>query len=488
MRTLLLAVLSVLLVSQVASAADEQDRQASFTMARGFDDRMSVVSGGMDLATTASTGSAGFFHVSEVTVEGLSKACWQTLVAGPVDCVDGALSVAITSGSSFGFSSLNGYEVNAVADHALASFVDLSQADGFDSRLHVGPSIISSLVGGDVEFGRIPALSAAEPGALNILEAGGTLRVIGPAGTTLHTAKFDDPPMLVEGTPRFDRPFGADVIVVPFDAGANAQFIPADEGDAKIGMSPERLELLDTILRNVRLIGPDATASPIAIVEKADDVLSEVFNGAVLRTSLEEDPNSLGDVGFAKFNDLTVSDGTGRSLDFEGSYTLVVGDLGPSFGNTVVSQESQPLRWWVGAFLLIAVVVVGAWLWLRDGPVQHAAPGPHTWVARIATSVGVLATFLIWDWQLNKVLGSSMLTTSGSGTGLGLIILVELASLALAALLIGVPVFLAVRYGLALAKKPRHASLAVTAGVFFTLAFGVLLLPALVSFILGLAA
>jgi hypothetical protein len=96
--------------------------------------------------------------------------------------------------------------------------------------------------------------------------------------------------------------------------------------------------------------------------------------------------------------------------------------------------------------------------------------------------------FVVWDWQLNEVLGSSLLTTGASGSALGILVLVEVASLLMAAALIGVPAFLAVRYGLALANKPKFISLAATAGVFCTVAFGILLLPALVSFLLSLAA
>jgi hypothetical protein len=58
----------------------------------------------------------------------------------------------------------------------------------------------------------------------------------------------------------------------------------------------------------------------------------------------------------------------------------------------------------------------------------------------------------------------------------------------LAGLLIGTPVYLAVRFGLAWLKKPQFASLSGTAAVFLTLALGLLVFPALVAFLLNIVA
>jgi len=335
--------------------------------------------------------------------------------------------------------------------------------------------------------GDVPASLPGRPHAFTALEKGPVLELRDSTGLVLRRVAFDDEPLLVEGAPAFPPSFQLEVVVLPFGDGAKASFTPATDEAAIEGLDADSVAQLDEILSNVRVIGPRAKDAPLAILQKAGPFLSEVFNGAYLRTRLADDPDGLGDVAFARFSDLAIDSG-GRSLDFEGSYTLVVGDLGPSFDNAAVSQESQLLGWWVGLFLLLAVAVVGAWLWLRDGPVQKAEPGPHILVARIATAVGVVATFLVWDWQLDQTLGSSLLTTDGSGTGLGLLAVLELGSLALAGLLIGVPVYLATRYGLALVRQSRYTSLAATAAVFLTAAIGILLLPALVSFIGGLAA
>lgn len=487
MRGALLTLLALGLLAPGAMGATAEQREASFPMADGFDDRMTIVSGAMELRAPAVRESAAFFRPSGVEVLGLTKVCWQAVADVPRQCADGVLKVVVPDGISFGFNSPHGYAVAIDADHALATFVDLGRAPGFDRSLQVGPSVIASLVGSSISFGTVPALTESQPGGMTLLEDSGSLEIRTAAGLLVHRLRPGDPPLTIQGTPRLAAPFEASVVVVPFADGASARFRPAREADAREGLSDARLALLDQVLGNVNILGADAKKAPLAIVARAGDILSEVFNGAFLRTSLSDDPNGLGDVAFAKFDELTVSDGVGRSLDFDGSYTLVVGDLGPSLNGSAVSGDSDSLRWWVGIFLLVAVGVVAAWLWLRDGPVPRVEPGPTVWVARAATAAGVLLTFLVWDWQLNQVLGSSILTTRAGDAGLGLIVLVELASLALAGLLIGVPVFLTVRYGLALAKQPRYVTLAGTAAVFFTVAFGVLLLPALVSFLVGLA-
>ena len=485
-RLVVLAVLAVSLLMPVASGAIVQEREAVFQMAEGFEDRLTVVSGEMELSPPAVSGSAGFFRTSAVSVTGISRACWQQSLANLPTCVDGPLRLSIPTGASFGINSRVPYAVDVEASHALVTFVDLSQADGFGDRMNVGPSAIASLVDGRVAIPDLPRVGPADAIGFTLLEAGQTLELRDAAGAVVHLMRFNDQPLLVEGSPDISGSFGAVVAVLPFEDSASATFRRASDGDAAIGLSPASIDVLNDILANVRIIPAGAKSAPFAILDKADAVLSEVFNGAFLRSKLSDDPNGLGDVAFAKFEELTITDdGSGR-LGFDGSYTLVVGDLGPSFDNSSVSDESQSLRLWVGVFILLAIVVVVAWLWLRDGPVERTAPGPHTWIARIATVVGVVAAFLVWDWQLNQVLGSSLLTTQGTGSGLGAVALIEVGSLLLAGLLIGLPVFLIVRYSLALAKKPKYASLAATAGVFFTVAIGILVLPALVSFIAAL--
>jgi hypothetical protein len=488
-RTLVLLALAMAMLVPAASGAIVQEREAFFPMAKGFEDRLTVVSGEMELGAPSVSKSAGFFRTSSFSINGISRACWQQSLANLPTCVDGPLRLVVPTGASFGLNSRVPYAVDIEAAHSLVTFVDLSQADGFNDRLRVGPSAISSLVEGRVSIPDLPAVGSQSPIGFTLLEAGKAMELRDASGLLLHSLRFNDQPLLVEGDPRFPATFGAAVAVLPFEDGASATFRPAADEDAAIGLAPSSMAVLDEILSNVRIIPAGAKAAPFAILEKAGAVLSEVFNGAFLRTRLADDPNGLGDVAFAKFTELTITadDGSGR-LAFEGSYTLVVGDLGPSFDNSSVSNESQGLRLWVGLFILLAILVVAAWLWLRDGPIERTAPGAHTWIARVATAIGVVAAFLVWDWQMNQVLGSSLLTTEGSGSGLGAVALLEVGSLALAALLIGLPVFLIVRYGLALAKQPKYASLAATAGVFFTVAIGILVLPALVSFIASLAA
>lgn len=485
-RTLGFLAIAVAMLVPAAAAAVEQDRQATFPMGEGFEDRLTIVSGTMNLSAPAVSASTGFFRTSALSIPGVSRACWQQALANLPTCIDGPLRLVIPSGASFGFKAATPYSLDAHADHAMVTFVDLGQADGFGDRLHVGPSAIASMVGGRVSIPSLPAATSADPLGFTLLEAGNPLELRNADGVVVHQVRLNDKPLLVEGL--LDVPsFAAEVAILPFEQGASVSFRPASDAAAAEGLSAAKMALLREILANVRILADEAKAAPFAILGKADEVVSEVFNGAYLRTQLADDPHGLGDVAFAKFSELLIEDEGSGSLGFDGSYTLVVGDLGPSFNNSSVSDESQGLRLWVGIFLLLAILVVAAWLWLRDGPVQRTAPGPHTWVARVATALGALAAFLVWDWQLNEVLGTSLLTTEGSDSGLGAVAVLEVGSLLLAVLLIGLPVFLIVRYGLALLGKPKYTSLAATAGVFMTVAIGILVLPALVSFVASVA-
>lgn len=487
-RAVALALLALALVVPAAEGVLAKRQEASFPMAQGFEDRLVIVSGTATIDTPVVAASSGFFRVDRTVVEGVSRVCWQAILDVPLQCAQGPFNLVIPEGSSFGLNSPKAFPIKVAAAHALTTFVDLSTADGFDERLRLGPSALSSLVDGQVAIGRVPTLDAGARGGITTLEAGSVVEVRTPQGFLVHTSRFNDAPLLVEGLLDFPSTFGAQVVVQPFEQGSRAVFHPATQLAATAGLAEERLDLLDDILRNVRFIDDGAKSAPFAIVAKAGDILSEVFNGAFVRTRLSDDPSGLGDVGFAKFIELVIEDGVGRSLDFDGSYTLVVGDLGPAFEGSEVSGGSLPLRWWVGLLFVMAIVAVGAWLWRRDGTPDGSTEGPQNWVARVATAAGVVALVFVWDWRLNDLLGTSVFTTEASGDGLGIVAAIEAASLLMAILLIGVPVYLIVRFGLSVLRKPRFISLSATAGVFMTLGLGILLLPALVAFLLNLFA
>lgn len=490
MRAIPLAILAMALMAPMAGAQAAVQREAIFSMAKGFDDTLLVVSGRTSIESESITASAAYFRTSGVEVQGLSKVCWTIALVGTtrLDCAEGPITLQIPAGSSFGFKSATPYSTSIDAPHAITTFVDMGKAGGFDGRLRTGPSAILSMVDGRVTVGTIPAFPAGSAGGFTTLESGSVIHVRGPTGILVHTMRFDEAPMLIEGRPQFLGTFGAAVAVLPFGDDAQATFAPAREAAARDGLSDARLGLLDEVLGNVRIIDADAKEAPRAILQKAGVILSEIVNGAFIRTKLSDDPNGLGDVGFAKFDDLTVTNDR-SDLTFDGSYTLVAGDLGPNFDDKgIATGGGLPLLWWTVILFVVAAIAVGAWLWLRDGPVAATEPGPQHWVARVSSAVGAVALFLVWDWQLNKVLGSSILTTGGSGSGLGLLIAVELATMLLAALLIGVPVFLAVRYGLAAWRKPHLLSLSLTAAIFVTLGLGLLVLPALVRALLDLFA
>lgn len=489
MRGLLLAVIALAMTAPLASAQDPIRQEATFSMAEGFEDTLLVVSGRTTLDSDSITTSAAYFRTSGIEVGGITRICWTVEFASTAreDCADGPITLEVPAGSSFGFKSATPYSTRISSPHALTTFVDLSKADGFDGRLQVGESAILSMVDGRVAIGQIPAFPPGATGGFTALEANSVVHVLGPGGIRLHTMRFDDAPMILEGRPQFRGPFQAEVAVVPFGNGAEATFKPAKESVAAEGVDDARLGMLDQVLRNVRLIDGAAKEAPLAILDKAGPILSEVFNGAFIRTRLSDDPESLGDVGFAKFTQLTVTNER-SDLAFDGSYTLVAGDLGPSFDDSGLERTGGlPLLWWTVILFVVAAIAVGTWLWLRDGPVVPEG-GPQNVVARIASAVGAIALFLVWDWQFNRVLGSSILTTEGDGSGLGLLIVVELATMLLAALLIGLPVYLAVRYGLAAARKPHLVSLSLTAAIFITLGLGLLVLPALVELLLSLFA
>lgn len=487
MRAALVSMVLLALFAPLATAQSSDRIAASFEMAEGFDDVLTLVSGEVDLRSPDIQDSAGFFRVSAVSVTGIRSACWSAGNGTGVVCADGPLTIHVPAGASFGFKTASPFDARIQAAHALVTFVDLSRTDGFDERLRVGPSAIMSLVGGTVAVGPMD-VPAGLRGAFTTLEESSTIEVRTTNGTLLHTASFDDEPVFVEGSPKFPSTFASDVVVLPFGNDSTARFKPAAGPAVREGLSDERLDLLDQILRDVRFLDAGTRSTPQAIVAKAGDILSEIVNGALIRARLSDNPNSLSDVGFARFEELDVRGIGATDVSFDGSFTLVAGDLGPAFESSEVASTGLPLRWWMVALLVVAAISVAAWFILRGGAVPETAPGPQHWLARVMTAIGAVALFLIWDWQLNLVLGSSLLTTQASGGALGVLMAVQLASLTLALLLIGVPTFFAVRYGLALLHKPDLQSLSTTSGVFMTLGLGLLVLPALVSFLFNLAA
>src|SRR5688572_1021256 len=134
MVRLTLAVVALALLVPLASAATEARREAEFPMARDFDDRMTIVSGALELEAPAVTKSAGFFRTSDVVIGGLDKACWQEAVALPFTCVEGPLSLEVPVGSSFGFNPARAYPIELEAENALMTFVSLMTGEGIGTR------------------------------------------------------------------------------------------------------------------------------------------------------------------------------------------------------------------------------------------------------------------------------------------------------------------------------------------------------------------
>lgn len=489
MRVALASLAVVLLASPLAPALPERET-TTFGMASGFRDDLLFVSGAAELSASQVHDSVGFFRASATTIGGAEKVCWG---AGPLaDCAaapaGATLSLRLAEGSSFGFDAPVPFGLDIEAAHGLGTFLDLGTTEGFDDRIEVGPATIVSLVEPDVEV-RLPRLAGDQALGFTTLEEGSRVEVVGADGLVLHTMDGDDPPLTVEGSLRFPAAFDPQVVVLPFTEGARGGFKAADAAPAKAGLSQGRVDVLDDILRQSDFLDASAKQDPAAILGKGGALLGEMLNGALVQASVADDPESLGDVAFAKFDrlEVTAADG-GSALDLDGSYSLVVGDFATDSGSLSDGMHGRPFPWWVWALVLAAAGVVAVRFAARKGPLPPPVPGTYRMVALAAAGVALVALVALWDWQVSATMGTSLFTTEARGAALGLLAAVELGTLALALLLVGLPAYLIVRHGLHLARQPDFAVLAPAASLLLTCASGLLLLPALVAWLVRLAA
>lgn len=278
----------------------------------------------------------------------------------------------------------------------------------------------------------------------------------------------------MQGAPQF-APFTARVAGAPITDGASYTFRPAGTAAAAAGIAIDDLASAFSSISDDGDAG-EAPAAPGEGGPASDPIavlMQEILNGAVLGL-----PGDGGDEFLlVRFNELTVRQ-EGETLTWQGDAPLQVQ------GSTVAGAPKTFLLLPVWTWLLW-ILALGVWITRlvrrpeqgarRDvtEEVQVDGPGGETteevtreewtpppleqyrWVGRVTAPLALILLFVLWDRQVNEIVGASVMTSELSGSAFWLILLIQMGSLMMVFTAIAWPLGIIARNGLLLARQGR---------------------------------
>lgn len=460
------------------------DYQAAHGYMAGFGGAvLTMASGRMEAVVPSTEGSFGFVDTEGATLSGLTRACWDDLALAR-RCANGALSLRVLAGGSFGLNVPGGADAEVQADHALAMFSDLARQADLNG-LGLGKSLVAPTVGGEAVLSGIAGIAtdrvneaSRDGGALVGLDAATTVEV--RDGTrVLATVRGKGDPLTFAGTPALS-PLRAGLVVVPFDGGGSvARFRQADPDAAAEGLDAARINAL------MRRLHQANQGSPTRARELPEDAFAAygglaeaLFAGAVL--SVPTDGSGSGaDLEFARTPRLQVSSIPNGGLAWDGVATLQIRDGHVVGGPQLHGWGFLALPWW-GWLLWVAAVAAWVVRLVRRPPRENERWDRRRWVGWVAGPLAFLALFLLWDLEMRSVVGASLLSGAASGQLLLLVGLVQLATFAYVAGAVVLPSRMLLRNGSLLLGQGTFMGLAGAAACVLGYLFGAWLLrPAL---------
>jgi hypothetical protein len=481
------AILVLMPPAQAASHAPDYSVTIPYLTDLRPDGNLTVVSGAMAATLPAASGAAGFFNTTGAAITGLTRVCWTSADADCADAPTGSLRIDVVRGA-FAVRLPDPVRLDAGADHGMALFYDFAQQRDLNS-LGLGRSLAMPAVGGSVSYGAIPAIPLRTPdgdgdGVAVALDAGTRIEVR-RAGALVHAIEGKQDPLLFQGAPAL-APFGAALMVLPFGEGARLQVRAAELRDAQAGLDLARLAALISSLEGARAGGDSGNAVSDVDLGPVESVAPRLLNGAVVTLGTDVD-NLLASIlsNFARIDTLTVTP-TERGVHMEGDGPLVLQDGHVVRSHPLVGFGLLQMPWW--SWLLWAAGIAAFVMVLVRRPAKENERWSRlNWVGWVALAVTAPLVFWLWDREVARVWGVSILTPGLDAEALRFAAVVELLP-ALAILFAVVsPLRLVLRHGLRLAGQGRFMRLAAPAALLLGYLAGVGLMHAYIDLFLHAA-
>lgn len=410
-----------------------------------------MASGRLEATMPSVTTSFGLIGSGGAEVAGLTRVCWTQGTRQCASSAGGGLRIVVAEGGSFGVRLPSGADITVVAEHALPMFVDLAGEADLNG-LSLGKSLLAPLVGGTVrvaDIGSIPSTYQDTPantnaGALVATDDATTVEVR-DGGAVRATLRGRTDPLTFAGQPRMAT-VGCDLAVVPFEGATDAAHVErAGRAAARIGLDIQRINALMDRLYSANRGAPTQSA-PIDVnaFGPYEDAASALFAGAVLR--MPTAGASGADLAFARVSRVDVVGTTEGTLYWSGSANLEIRDGHVAGAKGLAGFGLLQLPWWSWVLWVLALTV---WVLRLVRKPEKANPtwDRLKWVGWVASPVFFLLVLFLWDLEVRQLLGMSVLSGTGGGQVLVLVLALELGTFAAASFAAIAPLRMGLRNG-----------------------------------------
>lgn len=460
--------LCTLLAAPVADATfnDPRSFEASYSYMPGLSGEgpITVVSGKVDATLPGGPGSHGFFESQGATLRGLRQVCYGSTCTA--DDASRPYQLVVPPGGSFALCFPTPAPGRFVAGHALAVFADLTQDENLNT-FPVDRSLVAPSIDGEFTFTTIATIDAgitvqslSRPcslqGGLSALDDSTQVQLRRGA-QTLTTLTGKEARFAYTGQPTVD-PVQAAFFVLPFSAGARADFEPAARSDAREGLVLSRVNDLVGKLDDAHAGSTVDRTEAGAGGDDAAPFLAGLLNGALVRGEQTAQAGiDLRDATFVRFSTFQVR-GQGNGLAWEGRAYLAFEEGDVDGAKPLVGVWLLHLPWW--SYVLWAAAIGLAITRLVLKPVKdHPRWDRLRWIGWVATPLAWLLVFLLFDLEMHAVFGASLLR--GSFVQFRLVVaLLQLALLGFIGLAASAPLRVLARNGFLLARQGTFMGLA----------------------------
>lgn len=484
-RAAWLALLALLLLPTSQGAINgDHAFEADYPFMEGLKEELTVVSGAAQLDIQDATGAFGFFDTTGFDVRGLEQVCWD---ASAPKCEQGDLTLRILPGGSVAIDFPGTVDAAYEAEHALGLFVDFGNREDLNSY-DISTTFLAPAVGGHMSFDKVDDIPFA--GFFDLRSLGG---LAGLDDTTIVRLLDGDAPvqdfqgkdalMNFAGSPEVTS-FRTDLVALPFEVGSTARFEPAAAGAATAGLKLERINELLADMAGAREGGGDGSELQIEEISEVEKVLAEVMNGALLRIPLDGNASVEETFALVRFDALAIEAGSQDRLSWSGVSPLAVQNGQVVGAPDLVGVGFFALPLWS---IILWVVAIGLWIarLVVQPPKEHERWDRYKWVGWVFGAVAFVVLFVLWDFEVRHVWGTSLFSTDAGGAGLGVTAAVQLAPLLYVLFAAAAPIRMILKNGLLLSKQGTFMGVSTGIGYLMAYVLGATLLLAYVELIVS---
>jgi hypothetical protein len=460
MRWSLLALI-LLLVPGVAAQINgplEFSAEYGFTNANapGF---ITIISGAMEAEIDARQETWGFMDATGLQINGVEKVCHQRYFTSPAEepCIEGQFKLVVVDGSAVGLKLPTGVG-HFDAGHTLG-FLATSQGSDLNSLI-LNESLVAPSINGRMTYttvraadptflpasARLAAMAAAVP-----LFDGNKILLLA-AGNQVASFERDDGALTFAGSDISIPSFDADTAILPFTEQSRLSFSPAPAAAAKQGISMSRIQ-------DVQRLMVQASEDPSQSATETEDSpiiesLSEVLDAALVRFPIGDNATAQriqDETALVLFSSMVVTNsGDGLRWNGQAAFQYENGEVKGAQSLSGFWYIQLPIWGWLlwigalGAFIARLVVKPAR---------THERWDNYRWAGWLAGVAMFVLVFVMWDFEMRAVWGTSVLSTETAGTAFWMTFALQMATLSLVIGAVGWPISIIIKNALLLSKQ-----------------------------------